>query len=507
MPVAPVVSSTPARALAPTEARKRRGEAGTPNDTLQPAAAAAPVRFSRRDGLTLPKSPFVPRNQPVAVPAFVPPIPAPDAPTLTTAPPADFRAVPPAAPIPDAQGLKRLLARGTAFPPEVAAALQTMAGTPIRAGGIAAYFAPLLPHCTWVVTGARLTEPGVGFDLSAIDRTGQIAFAATCNMTRHAKGALELHLSNAHVDPTYRGWGLTAQGEQRTGALLQALSNDPESRITLAAGFMNNPNTGAQQPGIGTFLHARRGYLFADAFNANSPFFRFDDGKRQHGQRAMSAALRDWLLTEPTLTYPGVELTAGNRRTLHSKMMNFRMPYQYAEFDVPNYTAQAPGQDAPMALGKAFLLSDKAPVWCGVRFVNPPSPYADERVRKARADSSARFTAQAERELKSAEARRQHVTQILWTGFNSPHADERATAYKVMGLFGDTSLLGYLRQRRQEETDPAALEKLRRAKTLLHGELMVEGLTRAANDASRPVEVRAGLLERLAAVKAATARG
>jgi hypothetical protein len=457
-----------------------------------------------------PQAPMAPRPV-AAAQASTAPQPAPAAPIVGAGlrpPPPEFRVAPPLLPVPDGAALRELVCQGAPFPADVAAPLKAILGVPVRAGGVAALFAPLLPQATFCVSEAEPDGSGISFTLSGLSRAGEVIFAVGCTARRDPSGAIELHTYSAHVAPEFRGFGLTAQAEERLTALLRALSSHPDTRVTLAAGFWADPNSGEPQPSVGTYLHATRGYLYADSMGVTSEYFGFDDGTPiGEDWRRLSDVFDAWCDNEPTLRKDGRPATPEERQSLHGALRACRQPFELAAFDRAGFSAEVdiPGLgSAPAPLGKAYLLSSRAPVWFGVRFVNPPAPDAPEALVKLRQVSDALFHKSCTEELRRSAARAAPAIAGLWQQLHAPDAQTRCGAWQALGVVGDVRLMPWVQKKRDKApVGSPERQAIEACLALMGGKVLVPALQAAAADPRKPEWVRDNMAARLAAVAAA----
>ncbi|HET6343933.1 MAG TPA: hypothetical protein VFH51_03325, partial [Myxococcota bacterium] len=345
------------------------------------------------------------------------------------------------------------------------------------------------------------------FTLSALSRAGEVIFEVGCAARRDPSGAIELHTYSAHVDPDFRGFGLTAQAEERLTALLRALSSHPDTRVTLAAGFQDDPNSGEPQASVGTYLHATRGYLYADSIGVTSEYFTFDDGTSfGNDKQRLSDAFDAWCDTEPTLRKDGRPATPEERQSLRGLLSACRQPFELAAFDQAGFTAEVdiPGLgSAPAPLGKAYLLSSRAPVWFGVRFVNPPAPGTPATVVRLRQVSDVIFHKSCTEELRRSAAKAAPAVAGLWHDLHAPDMQTRCAAWQTLGLVGDVRLLPWVQKKREKApTGSPERQAIEACLALMGGKVLVPALRAAAADPRRPEGVRESMAARLEAITA-----
>ncbi len=417
--------------------------------------------------------------------------------------------------------LLKLLTHGRPFPPDVAQRLLTICGHPLTAGGFEEAFAPLLPSATWVVSQAEPDGPGVAFLLSAMDRRGQVVFEVGVNMCFWTTGAVEGFTYSADVSPDHRGLGITARGEQLQANILRALSQHPDSRLTLRAGYMTDANTGAMQPSNGALVHASRGYLFADSMDAVSPFSEGPETELQEPNEPVNDCsllirrFHQWVGEDASICIDGKPADEAQRAALMLAAQTCSQPYDFLRLGGESATALAatPGQQpTPLKLGKAFFLADRMPVWCGVRYVNPPASSTPAAQRRLRMISQSIFSEQTARELASARRRSSAFTQKVYAQFIGADPKQRAESYLAMAMHGHPELEKRLRDRFEgpppylparwcrslaKERDPRARKALEAALHLFKPGTLSQGLQQAANNQALPLEVREAMAARL----------
>ncbi|HKU71351.1 MAG TPA: hypothetical protein VJQ51_10960 [Burkholderiales bacterium] len=299
------------------------------------------------------------------------------------------------APMSPPTAIRASMATGYSFPPEIAQKVDAVFGAPVRAGGLAEFFSPVLPQATWEIRNPEPDGTGVSFHITAVAKNGAIDFQTGWAIRRDTDGAIELHVFDLHVAPHRRGHGLTSHIEKRTTALLRAFSLNEQTRITAVAGFNNDPNTGRPQLGIGTYLHAVRGYLYADEAGVSSEYFIFSEPRSDMSERQRLASDFDaWVETEPTLQYRNRSLTLPERRPLRGLAGRCEQPFELAKLDISGLTALVEGADGRStrtSLGKAFLLSGHASIWCAVRFINDAAQDSPPHIKALRLASKKQF--------------------------------------------------------------------------------------------------------------------
>jgi hypothetical protein len=413
----------------------------------------------------------------------------------------------------DRAAILQALTSGRPFAADVDQCLLKMTGQRLTAGGIEALFTPLLPSAAWIVSGANLCGPGMQFVVSAVDRLGKVVFDVGACLCAYSDGSLEAFSFSGDVTPEHRGLGLTAHGEKMITAILRALSAHTNTHMALRAGSMEDVNTGAAQSGNGALVHAARGYLFADSCGVDSPYSDGSVGDLQDPQaplcdRALCARhFVDWLQKDPTVQVRSRPLSPADLAELTLAASHCTTPIEFLRLGGSDATAQArlpDGTLAPMPLGKAFFLSSRAPIWCGVRFINPPDHTVLPEDQRLRTLSQNIFADQLQRELRRASERAAVLEQQVYQQFCSASAAERRSSYLAIGLHGHPATLRYLQERLAgtsshvgTEPNPQARLALQQALSLTAGSIRRSALRQAAADAARPQWVRDAMAERL----------
>ncbi|MEW6281493.1 MAG: hypothetical protein AB1758_22985, partial [Candidatus Eremiobacterota bacterium] len=204
-------------------------------------------------------------------------------------------------------------------------------------------------------------DPRSGATLVGVQlRTGQGEKIASAMQVfrNHPDGSLEMHLGNIAVEPPFRESGLAPRAILNQLDLLRRMSDHPESRFTLrAAGY----TPGLEVRSYGTYVWAHYG------------LWEFSKPECLPEQKAAYSA---WLARQPGLS---PEL----RSQLEGLSRSWTHPHDIAAADMPGITfpvtLPAPSGSEPQEcrVGKAYLLSEEAPAWYGVCYVNrPPTPQA-----------------------------------------------------------------------------------------------------------------------------------
>ena len=408
------------------------------------------------------------------------------------------------------------LAAGRPFKPVVAAKLQQIFRRTLTADGFAQLFQRVLPGARWLVSDDDLDGPGISFTLSAIDRTGRVVFEVGVAICAWTDGATEIYNHSGDVDPMYRGLGITAHCEVLQEALLRALSRHPNSRLSARPSTMTDANTGKEQLGIGAYLHAKRGYLFADSMGVLSPFTGLRHSPYDNVNRPvmhhvlMAKHFADWVMQDKNLRHGDSAADAATRRKLIELANRCRQPFEFLRLQMPGVTSAipTPAGRKECSVGKAFLLSGWAPEWCGTRFVNPPAPEVAPSVKEVRTISQTIFHNEIEREVAASREAALRLNRTIAAQVNDADPQVRANAYIMIGKIGPAHLDRFLKKRAhgkrlfrhsksRSESDAKAREAASQARILMTGVGIDAGLCRAKNNLTLPHEVRAAMYQRL----------
>ena len=269
-------------------------------------------------------------------------------------------------------------------------------GVVLTAPGLEALYRQAVPELQWQVEDLAALPTAVTFRLTAtVPRRRWYALRARpkpvyhCEkeLRRHANAALELHAFAMFLHESLRGRGLVARCETVETQLLRSLSAHPDTRLSLAAGHSRNPFKLRRPIERGGFyVHGAHHYLLAEAEEVPFPAHMYDRQPCIDNRLRLCNLSHSWFIQaheRGTLRDGrGQPLTEGTRIDLHARIDACRTPHDFAMLRAPGVTVA--GQ---RGLGKAFLTSDAAPWWPGVRFVNPPavgSPHAPQRQQSAR---------------------------------------------------------------------------------------------------------------------------
>lgn len=413
--------------------------------------------------------------------------------------------------IPTGDALRAILTAGRPFPSPIDARMQAIFGMPVTHEGFERLFTPLLPSATFVVSEMRaMDHETVSFMLSALERTGRVVMQVVANFARHADGSIEFFCSDAEVEEDYRGTALTARSELLQESMMREASSHPESRLCLQGGYADNANTGARDRAIGTYLHAIRGYLFAESLGVDSEFYE-TDGKRSERDVGALDKLSDrdlmlehfwhWIDHEPTLQYNGHALDDEARAILTKKLNRCVHPGQFAIVKVPGLTVEisAPGREPVRTeeIGRTYMLSGTAPIWRGLRYVNPAKEGAGVVETITRQLSAQALQDETQQEITRANKKLAAQRAKILEGIKSADATVRAEAYQAIGLHCDAAARPFLVDRLQHEVDPKVKKTLELALGLMDNLYIEPALEAASRDMTRTQEVRDSMRERL----------
>ena len=419
---------------------------------------------------------------------------------------------------PSAAECTATLVQGEPFAAPIDALMQNIFGIPVTREGFERLYSRLMPNATWLVTSVlnmkdgpyanmpeNMRDQGVSFVMSGIDRTGKVAINGIMYFKRHADNAIEFYISDADVDMEFRGSALSARSELLQQAILRAISTHPDSRLTLFAGQASNPNSGKEDKAIGVYLHALRGYLFAENYG-----YKFDwcadselrcerdvGALRQLSDRDLLAhELLNWVEHDASVQFADAPKDV-TLALLRKQVAAMTYPAEFALLDVPGVQAFMDGKHGPQLqpIGKAFMLSGCAPFWRGVRYVGPAADPADQEARDASANILAFETTT---EIDKAVSKRAALQARVLVDLDAQDAATRAGAYLLVGRYCTSAARAFLVVRSAVENEPAVRLALGQALAMLDGELIEAYLERAANDPSVTSTVREFMGDRLA---------
>lgn len=275
------------------------------------------------------------------------------------------------------------LVRGERFDPGIAEIAGALAGRPITQAGLQRAYDAILPGYRAVLTNPWTSLPGqaLNYRLTWLDGECKPVLKATHCLSRNPDDSLDLHLSDVWLDPRLRGSGAAAALVELDARLLRSFSNHAASRMTLRAGWGSKSGGKEDAERIGPYAWTRYGFDFADIHHARHALYDYgartpgtpddDDGtlsdaalQRAHFRRWLDAGLRDGTIRAPD------EVAARIRADGEA----FEHPWDIAGYKVDGVEApvRTATGEGTTDLGKAYLLSGRAPSWDGARFVNAP---------------------------------------------------------------------------------------------------------------------------------------
>lgn len=260
------------------------------------------------------------------------------------------------------------------------ARVREVLGHAVSRTGLEKLYADCLPGLTPVIVSARANPPTLTYGVSWYDNDGEEIARTGRELKRHDDGSLEMHQYGVWVDPEARGRGVSAKAMVKELELLRALNDHPRTRLSLCAGYMNDPDAGAaSSQRVGSYAWAKMGYDFGDNHDLE-PYW--DYGPRVAAEKD-DASLRKLstveLCREQFALFVDGQIAAGNlpdrpevRTALREAADAWRHPWEIATFHVDGLTVPIPigGRDVESHLGKAFLTSEHGVSWDASFFVH-----------------------------------------------------------------------------------------------------------------------------------------
>lgn len=201
----------------------------------------------------------------------------------------------------------------------------------------------------------------VHYEVSWISLNAEEAAHRSIVLRKHPEGDLELYQETGYVNPKFRGLGHSAQICQVDTALVQDLSNHPDSRVTMVAEGMYIPQKRLYEK-FGSGVWMRFGYDFAE-----NHLGRFPQKKIMCLQEDFGLTPRPPDKAEPATVREGMKKWLQKKYLLGriSKKINnaidaLNQPWEFVQFKLGKIH------------GKDFLMSKYVPTWYGVYFVNQP---------------------------------------------------------------------------------------------------------------------------------------
>ncbi|MCB9647489.1 MAG: hypothetical protein H6730_12940 [Deltaproteobacteria bacterium] len=253
------------------------------------------------------------------------------------------------------------LTSGKRFDPRCTEALVRITGHAITLDGLARAYEKALPsHGVLAAARVRVTgaveRDGFAYTVTFVDNMQRRIATTRRRLVRGEDGALELYQHGTWLDEDQRGRGFAARMLKQELGLLSALSEHPDTRMTLWAGGARDPHRGVFQS-LGTYVWAKAGFaLAADpsplAAGPDKPRCEDDPGREALGDLAlMRRQLLRWVEGQVAAGAVTPEAAAAAEAAV------LETPQDFAGL-------------GPGGLGRAFLLSDAAPRWPGVLYVN-----------------------------------------------------------------------------------------------------------------------------------------
>lgn len=383
------------------------------------------------------------------------------------------------------------LTRGKAFAPKHAKAVEAVTGHPITKEGLEKLYGSLLPDANVFVTGVGQDRRSgaLEFTVNWMDNDGALVAKLNRRLARHEDGDLELYSHGCWVEPSHRSRAISAAVMQKEIELLESISDHPRTRLSLWAGGMRDPNNPEDFQPLGVYVWATMGFDCAQNHGRRSELSR-SGGRARCDLEAKSKELGKKPDFELMKLMFDVWVDNAAERGQIPDDPDVVADLKRAADLCPNMwslaTLQVPGLEVEVELGgtrtaahvgKAFLLSEEAPRWEGVFYVNTKPEtfravadgYCGPRVDKAQA----RFEAlQAE----------------LAEALDGEDRGAKRDALAKVGRSGDQRWVPALEA--VIEQSPELADDARAALDRVTGRRLTEALAEQAEDPTRPVKAR-----------------
>lgn len=330
------------------------------------------------------------------------------------------------------------LTSGRRFDVQGSKSLKAITGQAITLDGLTRLYekalqsSGMMAHSRVRITGSA-QKGHFAYTVTYVDNQQRRVATARRRLVQHEDGSMELYRHGTWVDPEQRGRGFAANMLRQEIGLITALSDHPETRLTLWAGGARNPKKSADVQNVGVYVWAKAGFATAQtpsslALGGDKPRCEDDPGREAiNDLDLMRRQLGLWIDTQ----VEAGSVTRPQAKALNAQAKRFEHPFEFAELGLGQTTFNASVGDAqrPCALGKAFLLSPLSPRWEGALKVNEGGP-GMQRVEA--------YLAQAAAQEGQAEAA-QTASWLADLGSQDP--GRQKTALATIGALGGTGFV------------------------------------------------------------------
>lgn len=375
---------------------------------------------------------------------------------------------------------------------EAARMVRELTGVSITRDGLAQLYEGCLPG-TKVFVEAKSAYSSFEYSINWIDSDGVTVARINRRMGKDQDGALELYSHGCWTDSTHRDRALSAKVMAQETEMLRALSSNPKTRLSLWAGGMKDPNNPENFQPIGVYVWANMGFDAAQNHGLRSKLpmggaFRDrcvedKDAFRQYTDFSLAKhVFRSWLkeMVDKGHIPDRPEITA----MLEVATREWTSMWHISTFKVDGLSipVELGGRKLACDIGKAFMLSGRAPRWEGVFFVN-------------QRESSAHAVADLYSRSKIAQADTDLSKQIeRWLAdMASPERQVHAPAILALGKSGDLDLVPTLEAAKDGHASP---ELIQDAIDRLLGKKLMTGLANRSKDRGVRMEERIDAFEK-----------
>lgn len=301
--------------------------------------------------------------------------------------------------------VQEFIGRGRAFSAEIDALLRRLIGMPVGKEGLAQLFQPGYWGVRSFVVQARVTTNRfVEFLVLGIARDGAPIWSAQRSLGFGRDGSLEIHHGRDQISPEYRSLNILVDCLDNELRLLKTLDLGPNARITFDA------------HGVGTYLAALHGFVFADAT---------DDGPPMQSIRALEPDGDRTLLIDAAKQCLAeyAERQGLDENTLNKVLRDLdtiQDPQDLAQLDLIGSRFDLPDQESDFAkpTGRALCLDERLPSWRAALYPSDEEQAGDRFRQQHKEDS----------ERRRAEEIRTSVAQL--------HNSQRSVQIKALRALG-----------------------------------------------------------------------
>jgi len=365
------------------------------------------------------------------------------------------------------------LGKGRPLRADAARGLQALLRTSVGRDGLSRLFQPGFPGVrTYVLESRADPDQTVEITVVGVARDGAPVWTAGRVFLRSREGALEIHHTHDEVDLAYRSRNLIVDSVRREVSLLQAVDSGPTARITIDA------------VGVGKYLCALHGFEFADE-TEEGPSHRSHRHRDPQSDRQRLIEQGVGFLERVAARHgvPGEVMGRALRAMIEAKT-----PWDIAKVDLPGTPYTVPDGEEGLAagVGRAYLLSEEAPVWRAALYLTPKNPEAKEIGETFRARQTAKN-----------ETRYAHALEQAREALQGRERNGRIKALEALAAWGAPWVMPEVRVL-IEDNDRRVSTAARHTLTAMSGGDLPARILAYAEDRTRPARLR-GLAYRVLA--------